>query len=462
MLLHVYGIIYTILYVVLCKMFIETFAKKRIANDIYGFLLLTGMVVVEYMQSVLFVRYMLVKVVGIILCGTFFMWVYFQQKIIRISIFMLLYYGLCITTEYISLTIVEHVFVYIQKERLLSSDMSLLMGCLSQMLLFCIILGIRQFFDGSSVGMMTELEWVRFAIFPIFTIGSIVAMLANFDATVSDRQKNVLLGMAFGMLMINLLVFYLIRDILKREAQIQEDKLFRERVKNETRMYRQISEDYDEQCKREHEYKNQMMVLWALAKNRKLEELDNYLDKSCNEMVHRIDAIETNHIIINAILNTKYQEARRKGIVFVLKINDLSNLSISDEDIVVILSNLLNNALEACEKCDEKMIKVKLVKENEQIVISVVNTYVDAPVIVNGSYQTGKEDAAMHGMGIRNVREIVDKYGGTCVIKHDNHLFRFIVFIPAKQRAKRELVRICRLPRGSNTPPLGADLPKRS
>lgn len=236
------------------------------------------------------------------------------------------------------------------------------------------------------------------------------------------------------MLMINLLVFYLIRDILEREAQIQEDKMFRERVKSETRMYRQISEDYDEQCKREHEYKNQMMLLSTLAKNRKLEELDKYLDKSYDKIAHRIDAIDTNHVIVNAIFNTKYQEARRKGIVFVLKVNDLSELSISDEDIVVILSNLLNNALETCEKCDEKMIRVKFIKENGQIIISVANTFAEAPVIVNNTYQTNESDTAKHGIGIRNVRQAVEKYGGTCVIKHDNDLFRFIVFIPAKAK----------------------------
>lgn len=429
MILHIYGIIYTILYVALCKMFIETFAKKRILNGVYGFLLLIGMVIVEYVHSVLFARFMLVKVVGIILWSAFFMWIYFKQKIIRIFIFMLLYYGLCITTDYISMTIVEHFFVHIQKEQLLSQTMSLLMGCLSQMLLFCIILGIKRYFTNSSAGMMTEFEWVRFAIFPIFTIGSIMAMLANFDVMADDRQKNVLLCITFGMLMINVLAFYLVHDILEREAQIREDKLFRERMKNETRMYRQISENYDKQCKREHEYKNQMMVISALVKKRELKNLDKYLDKTCEEIEHKIDSIDTNHVIVNAILNTKYQEAREKGIVFVLRINDLSDIPISDEDIVVILSNLLNNALEACEKSDEKMIKTKFTMENGQIVISVANTYVDNPIIVNGSYQTSKEDASMHGMGIRNVKEVVDKYGGTCVIKHDNKFFRFVVFI---------------------------------
>ncbi len=53
-----------------------------------------------------------------------------------------------------------------------------------------------------------------------------------------------------------------------------------------------------------------------------------------------------------------------KNIVFIFKINDLSGINVSDEDIVVILSNLLNNAIEACEKCpDKRVIKMKLVRE---------------------------------------------------------------------------------------------------
>ncbi len=82
--------------------------------------------------------------------------------------------------------------------------------------------------------MLTELEWIRFTIFSVFTMGSIMVMLADFDTTVSTRQKDVLLYIAFGMLIINILVFCLIHDILEREKQIREDKLFRERVKNET------------------------------------------------------------------------------------------------------------------------------------------------------------------------------------------------------------------------------------
>jgi sensor histidine kinase regulating citrate/malate metabolism len=77
----------------------------------------------------------------------------------------------------------------------------------------------------------------------------------------------------------NIIVLTLINDILKREMLIREDKLFRERVINETGMYRTISENYDKQRKLQHEYKNQMAVIAALASENKVEELNRYLEE---------------------------------------------------------------------------------------------------------------------------------------------------------------------------------------
>lgn len=212
---------------------------------------------------------------------------------------------------------------------------------------------------------------------------------------------------------------------------IRENRLFRERVINETGMYRTISENYDKQRKREHEYKNQMAFIAALARDNKVEELNHYLEEYNKEILANMDLIDTNNVIVNAILNSKYQEAREKGIVFVVKVNDLSDLKIKDEDIVLILSNLLNNAIEASEKCNEAVVRLKFVKEKKQIIISVVNTMANEPLINGNKFVTSKtEDADMHGIGIENIKEAVGKYGGSCVIKHDSKSFRFAILIP--------------------------------
>ena len=147
------------------------------------------------------------------------------------------------------------------------------------------------------------------------------------------------------------------------------------------------------------------------------------------------DFIDTNNVIVNAILNSKYQETREKGIVFVVKVNDLSDLRIKDEDIVLILSNLLNNAIEACEQCEKPIIKMKFVKEEHQIVLSVANTFSVTPVIVGKRYITTKtKEADRHGIGLENIKETVGKYDGSCVIKHDDDNFKVAILIHNQEK----------------------------
>lgn len=71
--------------------------------------------------------------------------------------------------------------------------------------------------------------------------------------------------------------------------------------------------------------------------------------------------------IVDGILDTKYQEVKQKDVVLALKVNGLSNWSIADEYVVIILSNILDNALEACERCnnynlfaDKNNVRIKL------------------------------------------------------------------------------------------------------
>lgn len=139
-------------------------------------------------------------------------------------------------------------------------------------------------------------------------------------------------------------------------------------------------------------------------------------------------------MIVNAILNTKYQEAISKHIVFVLKVNDLSRIGIDDEDLVVVLANLLNNAIEACKKCEEKkIIKFKFMVEDELIILSVKNTYNQPLVYDNDEIRNSKTvEPEAHGVGIKNIIRIVEKYEGEYVIQHNKMEFYFSLIIPVK------------------------------
>ena len=95
-------------------------------------------------------------------------------------------------------------------------------------------------------------------------------------------------------------------------------------------------------------------------------------------------------MVINAVLNIKYQEARRKKIVMPLVADDLSNLKISESDLVTILSNILDNAIEATEKCDNKKIVMNISKQDNMLLINSSNTY-SGKTFINGKKYTTKK-----------------------------------------------------------------------
>ena len=430
--MDIYGVLYTVLFVILCIMFIGTFAEKReLPGKWCRYAIVGGMIMADYFISVKLDGDIILKEVAIIGAGTIFMCLYFRQRCIKTAIFVISYQGICFIMDYISILMLSKCFPAITVERLSEPLLiNALLGILSQMLQVCFIMVLRRYVVKKSSEMLTTLEWVRFTIFPIYTIIVLIALLTNFEIPESDHQKNILICIAFGLLVMNIIIFCLINDILKREVQITENRLLLERVKNETGMYRTISENYDKQKKREHEYKNQLALIAALASENRADEINHYLKQYNHEIMQHTDFIDTNNVIVNAILNSRYQETREKGIVFVVKVNDLSALRIKDEDIVLILSNLLNNAIEASEQCENPIIKMKFVKEEHQIVLSVTNTFSGKPVIVGKRYITTKnEEADRHGIGLENIKETVEKYDGSCVIKHDKNNFKVAILI---------------------------------
>jgi sensor histidine kinase regulating citrate/malate metabolism len=225
----------------------------------------------------------------------------------------------------------------------------------------------------------------------------------------------------------------LIDDIVERETKLHENKLFQMQVKNQSEMYRAISENFDNQKKKTHEFKNQIICIESLLGKKQYSELEKYVKGIYGELNKELDAINTNNVIVNAILNTKYQEASSKGIVFVFRVNDLSDIKIEDEDVVIILSNLLNNAIEACEKCaDNKVIKLKFVKEDDMVIIAVKNTFNHQLNYENGEIKSTKlENPFEHGIGIKNIIKVIEKYSGSYVIDNNNQEFYFSIIIPS-------------------------------
>lgn len=356
----------------------------------------------------------------------------FQVHYLMALVLAMFFLGLDAVMEYFSVIAAGRFWPYISGHIWKASGLSeyAIVLFTSRLLLFFSTLLMGKILKGKAFHVLTNKEWGILFISTFITFVS----FTRFAAKVHFHDDSFLF-LAMAILVIDYVVYYLIDEIIGREIKRKEDEVFRERVKYETAMYHSISENLDRQRKRTHEYKNQIAVISALAANGQYQDLQAYVKKADAALQLSLDAIDTNHVIVNAVLNTKYREAEEKGIVFVLKVNDLSKLELKEEDIVLILSNLLSNAIEACEHAKEKIVKLKFVLEEEQIIISVKNTMTAMPVVENGKFLTTKKANTMeHGMGIRNVIETVENYGGKYTIDFGEGRFLFTILLPNPAR----------------------------
>lgn len=281
------------------------------------------------------------------------------------------------------------------------------------------------------INLLGTMEWLSILFISFFS-----SLILTITVRESGMQENyyvdlMVICIDVTVVFLDFAIVGLFIQTLKKQKNIVESEAILARVKNEISLYRSISDNLEKQKRKSHEYTNQMAAIKGMLELGQIEELQEYVNVIVEKEKKVPTEINTNHIIINAILNTKYEETRKKNITCIMKVSDLSGITIKDEDIVVLLSNLLNNASEACEKSKEKMIKMKFVIEDGQIVLSLKNTILDMPVSVNGELVSTKEDKEdSHGIGMKNIVGVIEKYSGKYVVDFDENWFSISMIIP--------------------------------
>lgn len=431
--LYLSSIFIIVLEISCCKMFFELFIhRNRFIPKWLMPLWITIFIIIDFLVIVLFAKNFMLKQVAAILIYSLFMCIYFGNKNIKAVIYSVLFQTLLLTVDFVVLAFMkliahEDIIFYI------SINHNELIVILSKAVLFICVLMIKRYWSirHENFEIMSNKEWIKLLSFSVMTICTIVAMLLNFDIVGNAQQILVIFIIAWALVFMNIVQFYLIDDIMKKEEKIRENELYKMEMSNQMTLYYSTLENLEKQRKAAHEYKNKIICIHSLLLNKKYEDLEKYVTGLNNNVVEELNVIDTNNVIVNAILNTKYHEAMRKNLLLVFRVNDLSEINVSDSDIVILLSNLLNNAIEASEECKEKrIIKVKMVYEDRTLILSVINSFTHILNINDGILSTTKKiDHEDHGIGLKNVIEIIEKYKGSYAINIDENEFEFSILL---------------------------------
>ena len=210
----------------------------------------------------------------------------------------------------------------------------------------------------------------------------------------------------------------------KRSAELLDKQL-----DMQAKYYEKINEMTMDIRKFRHDYKNHMHCLKSLLDSKKVEDAREYLDSiSSNPTMHKA-SFKSGNAIADAILNDKAAIAAQEN--FRLNFSGVISENVSAFDICTILSNALDNSIEACRRlksAEERYIDVNCVLKNDMQMICISNpSDTDDPDL-----KTSKANKNDHGFGLYNIRKTVDSLDGTVNISQTSPVFVLDVIFKVK------------------------------
>ena len=171
-----------------------------------------------------------------------------------------------------------------------------------------------------------------------------------------------------------------------------------------------------------HDMKIHMAALKNFIAENKTENAVDYIDSFLGDIGESRMHSETGNLAFDSIVNYKLKDIEKLGVTLNMNLRIPPVIEIDDADIVIIIGNLLDNALESVAKLDDKderVIKLNIALDNHALLIKIENPF-------NGELKEGMaslKGGSEHGHGLNNIKRSVEKYDGYLKISHDNNIF---------------------------------------
>lgn len=227
----------------------------------------------------------------------------------------------------------------------------------------------------------------------------------------------------------NIAACTLIYAIQKHTQITQEVTLLHQQLLIQSESILALEKSYRAQRQNAHDTQNQLQTLYRLLNRQEYHAAEEYIGELLGDTSVRIYSVNSGNPIIDAVLHQKYQRAVESGIEMTLQLNDLSDVKLQMNELVVLLANLLDNAIEGCLRCsEEKKIELCILHE-DTLFLSVRNT--SPEVQISGySIPTSKEPKNEHGFGLRTIHRIMQHNHAQYSVCWQDGWFAFAAEIP--------------------------------
>lgn len=272
--------------------------------------------------------------------------------------------------------------------------------------------------------------WQILMLFSIIVFAANMLLLPIEDAVRGDTSGLiymllVLTALLFLFLLMHAIFYFTVSEMLAR-AKAEERNRFLETQESQFNAQQRYMK---ETARIRHDFRHSIRTLAELYDSGDVEALGRYLHKYVNAMPVSEVKNFCDNTVLNALLNYYDHLTRQEQISFTVQVRLPEELPVPDVDLCSMIGNILENAVAACRKTEEKHIRLTIMTEDAaQLYIVAVNTFNGTVYQKDGKYLS--TDRARAGIGLSSIRSTAEAYGGTVMFNHKGTEFYSNVAIP--------------------------------
>lgn len=260
-----------------------------------------------------------------------------------------------------------------------------------------------------------------------------VVVVLNILLMLTDNNKRATLatmGMTVGLtvaVMVHLCIVAMFNDqVMQRRSLYFQAELEQQRASA-------LLDSYTAQRRLTHEFTNHIAALDALLRQGDLTGAQEYLSSVSKVVAAGTTILDTHNPLLDSLLSRKYEEAAQQGVELYFDLCDLKDLPFCGTDLVIVISNLLDNAIRAAAQAKPPEVYLRARRNEEEYLISVRNRVQKDLELVDGELPRSTKAEPGHGMGLVNVREVLDRCRCEYTLSCRDRWFRFTCAVPTRK-----------------------------
>ena len=284
--------------------------------------------------------------------------------------------------------------------------------------------------DFSTLGSKLLFHAVLISVICLYSVGCFV-QLQGYEF--QPLQEFCLCILVLGIFIINILVYVMIKQLNIKVLKEKKMEMIAYHNKMLEKMILENKTLEMEWRRNRHDFNNHLSCIDMLLQMENISKARAYIQNLTHNLLGSAGNLDVGNEIANAILNQKWVIANKNKITFNVEGSLPEVIAIDQVDICAILSNSMDNAIEAVMKIDEverRLIDLYIKCYDKYLVLEVSNSVKEMIIHKTDKLETTKEDKKHHGIGMTSMQMIVDKYKGHMEWSCEDYCFHLVILLP--------------------------------